>query len=501
MKKLLAILMATLMLLASCSSAPAETTTSETAAPDGNAADVAATATEDITDKYRGEQVVIYGRFLEADAKWLSDTVWPEFTETYGVEVVYKTFEDPAELSDMLELDKESGIATVFMANDAVTSKLVEDGLVAPTSSYDIDGAYSSLFTDAAIEGTMVNGEQYYLPMYISAYSMLYSVEAVNDAVANWEGMKDAISATLEEYNGYGLPDDYALEADPNEWDNYDLAVVGQYWANTEYNGTTAPRIAHRARRYDGTYLEYTAKAHQLGATHDDILAMNTDPIVDLFEWENYYANSGVYLPTMWEEEWSGGGIYQAMADGNVYLAFMHSQDAFTVHGTGTVEMPGYLANPDDMGFSTSIDGASLEITDGAPARTSTASSTKWIWNIGVAESSPNKDLAFEFAKWITAGKDEYVSRWLSSGGIYIPLKTVAADPAAYVSEDWMINVYEVSAVEIDAAYYSPLIPQFPEIGNLFIDAWTDIVRDGNNADIRGTLNDVYAPAAAEILQ
>ena len=386
------------------------------------------------------------------------------------------------DLLELLELEKGNNTATIFYVSDAVGPQLVEAGLVTPVSEYDVDGSYTALFTPESIEDCVVNGTQYFTPHNSAAYATLYLKELVEDAVANWSGMKDEINEMIKQYNGYGLPDDYALEADVNEWDTYDLAVVGYYWAHTEYNGVTAPRIAHRAKKYDGTMTELTSKAYQLGATKDDVQAMSGEGVTEMYERENLYADSGIYLPQMWTEGWGGGNVYQAMADGTCFLAFMHVQDAFTVHGTNTPDMPGYLANPDDMGYVLSVAGSSLNIVDGEPEFVGPKATTKWSWNWGITADSPNKELAFELIKWMMVGKDEYVSRWLQAGQ-NMPLVDVANNAEKYLSEDWMVDVYNVTNEQMKTALSVPNIPQWPALGNVYLDAWYEIVVGKNNSD------------------
>lgn len=438
MKKLLALLLVVAMMaamLVGCGSKPAEP--AENAKKENGSTDVAEVS--DLKEKYKGEEIIVYSRFMESDAKWMADTVWPEFEKEYGVKIIYKQFENPADLLDMLELEKGNNTATIFAVSDAIAPQLVAAGLVAPTSEYDVDGSYTALYTDESIVECSVDGTQYFTPWTAAAYATLYLKEPVADAVANWSSMKDEISEMLKSYNGYGLPDSYQLEEDVNLWDTYDLAVVGYYWAHTEYNGITAPRIAHRAKKYDGTITELTSKAYQLGATKDDIVKMDSQGVADMFAWETCYADGGVYIPEMWSEGWTGGNVYQAMADGSCYLAFMHVQDAFTIHGLGTPDMPGYLIDPDEMGVALSVAGSSLEIADGEPARVGPKATTKWCWNWGVTADSPNKELSFELIKWMMTGKDEFVTRWVKAGQD-VPLKDFAQSPKSiWTSSGWLM--------------------------------------------------------------
>ena len=118
---------------------------------------------------YEGQQIIVYSRFMEADAKWMADTVWPEFEQKYGVTVVYKQFEDPVDLLELLELEKGNNTATIFYVSDAVGPQLVEAGLVTPVSEYDVDGSYAR-----AHEGQYGKTEMWYVPEAESGAYLYY---------------------------------------------------------------------------------------------------------------------------------------------------------------------------------------------------------------------------------------------------------------------------------------------------------------------------------------
>ena len=452
---------------------------------------------ENVTDKFKGQQITYYSRWMEADEKWMMEEVIAPFQEAYGVTVTLKNFEVAADMISILDLDKDSKTIGLFEVTDDVLPLLVQAELVAHTNEY-ADPEFLATFTDAGLKFAQVDGEQYFVPRSSAPYMMMYMKTPVEDAIANWETLKDDITASLKEYNGYGLPDGYTLESDLSQWDAFDLAVAGYYWANTEFDGVTAPRMAHRARMYEASVHEIVNKVYQMGGTMDDVLAMNTQPVVDAFAWENYYANAGIYIPEMWLEGWGGGNIYQAMADGACYLAFMHISDAFTVHGLDTPAMPGYLADPAEMGLALIPAGNSLEIENGQPARPGISTSVAFGWVHAVPVTSPDYELSCELLKWVT--KPEYAARWAQVGAsTYV--KEVVDNMDDYLAEPWMVNVYEIANAQLELSQSMPQLPQFPSVGNVYLEAWYDIVVGQNNQDIAGTLTDVYAPKAAEALQ
>lgn len=488
MKKLISLIMATVMcasVFAGCGNSDETTDGAQTTAKD------AVTSTADTKDKFKGENITLYARWMEDDTKWITDEVLPAFEKEYGATVNLAQYESPFDLPDILNLDQKTNtIGLVFTTTDVIPT-LAKSDLIIPISDVDSDiQSTLNLYSDPAIAAGNINDIQYTVAADMSTYMMMYSKSAVADAVANWETVKDGVNKSLKEYNNYGLPNDYSLEADPNQWDNYDLAVAGYYWANTEINGMKSPKIAHRGKMYEATGHEVFNTILRMGGTNDDILSSSTGPVYDALEWEDYLAQSGTFISAMWEEGWSGGKIYEGWASGSVYLAFMHNSDAFTVHGNGTDAMQGYFADPDDMGLAMMPSGVSLEMEDGEPARVGAQhSSVSFSWGYVIPTTTPNEALSYELFKWLM--KDEYQTHWAQVGRIPTT-KNLEATLADNLSEQWMKDVYDVSYKQLAYTSTMPFITQLGAINTIYCETWKDIVSDGKKTDIKSVV-DTYA--------
>jgi len=354
-------------------------------------------------------------------------------------------------------------------------------------------------YLDIALDLGKVDGTLYYIPRKLETNTLLYLKSKVADAVANWKPLEADINAMFKAENGFGLPTGYNLEADPNEWDWYDLAVVGYYWSNTEIDGTKEARIAHRGKKYNGTQTELVTKMYQAGATEEDILAMNTAPIVEAFKWEELFVDNGLYNSGMWEEEWSGGGIWKAMAAGKVYLAFMHQIDAFSIHGGTDPSMTGYLVDPDDMGLAIMPKGVSLELKDGEPVTEGVHGSQIGGWWWGIPTSTPDAALSYELARFIT--NEENHTAECSTFGMMPVRKDIMENIDGTFSEQWIREVFDVAQAQLAADVKPmPTNANWPEIGNLYLEAWYDIAVDKSTSDVQGILDD-YAKQAADILK
>lgn len=453
---------------------------------------------EDIKTKFSGQSVTIYGRWMEDDEKWLTDNVLADFEDEYGITVYTNQYDTPTDLLSIIEMDKKAQTGALVYTTLETIPQLNNAELLIPLTDVDAKFAMADDFSDLAVSMGSVDGKQFSIASDLNCYMMMYSKSAVADALANWGPMKNDINEMIKAYNGYGLPDDYTLESDPNQWDNYDLAVVGYYWANTEINGVTAPRIAHRGKVYESTGHEIFNFIYRMGGTNDDLLTMKNQPTYDAMEWEYFFADAGIYVPAMWEEGWTGGGIYQGFANGSVYLAFMHNSDAFTVHGNDTPSMPGYLADAGDMGLALQPSGNSLEIKDGTPARTGKEHpSVTFAWGYCIPVSTPNVELSYELYKWMM--KDEYMVHWASVGRTPT-MTSISENLGDYLEEQWIVDVYTVANEQLSYSSPLPFLSQFGSINTVYGECWLDIVSN-KPENIQKLIDTVYAPQVEELMK
>ncbi|OCA87878.1 hypothetical protein A8F94_08550 [Bacillus sp. FJAT-27225] len=453
------------------------------------------------TDKnqFKAKEMTIYIRMMEAQDKWFRENIIKSFEKEYGVKINVRTYQTSVDLQNVLKLDEGKKTIGLVKTLHSDLVPFVENGYIMDLETAVGEGYKKDLeeYTEAAVEMGTVNGKVYYIPRKLETNTLLFVKSKVNDAVKNWEKFESDIQAMFKAENGVGLPDDYTLEADPNEWDWYDLAVVGYYWANTEYDGKKEPRIAHRAQKYEGTVTELVTKVYQTGGTPEDVLNLNSQPVKDTFQWENFYKNNKIYNPGMWEEGWSGGGIWQAMANGKVYLAFMHQIDAFFIHGGSDPSMTGYLADPDDMGLAIMPQGVSLELKDGNPARVGTHGSQLAGFWWGIPNSTPDAKLSYELARWITNETNHKAET--QQFGMMPVRKDIMNDLNGTFKEKWMQEVFDVANRQLDEGVQKiPQVQTWPEYVELYLNAWYDIVVDQKYTVDQG-LAEQYGPKSDQL--
>jgi ABC-type glycerol-3-phosphate transport system substrate-binding protein len=367
-----------------------------------------------------------------------------------------------------------------------------------------------SQYNSHALRLGTIGGKLYYLPRKLETRIMVYLKSKVAEAVRGWKNFRSAINSSLKKENGYGLPTGYRLESDPNRWDYYDIFVVSYYWANTPYYGIKMPRMAHRGKKYGGTVVGLADRIFQMGGSARDILRMSTDPVVDVFVWEAVYRKNGLYNPSMWQDPWSGGGIWNAMKDGKVFLAMMHQIDTFFIHGGTHPRMQGYLADPDDMGVAVMPRGVSFELDRrGRSLRRGSrkAGTAGWWW--GIPRTAPYPELSLELAKWITSYKNHYSECRVF--GMMPVRRDILAHLKRVFPGDWMANVFDISIkqVGINGNTTVPLLPEYSSMGKIYLDAWYNIVVRENYGRggrierdyIRKRLHGFYVPKIKGILR
>lgn len=389
---------------------------------------------------------------------------------------------------------------------------LVHEGLVKPLNAFLTDDELKEFHETYLLTSLgQLGGKQYYVPRKFETRIMVYRKSKVEEAVAVWRKHRETIDGEMKKFNGYGLPATYMLEEDPNQWDFFDVFVAGWIWAHTPYDGKTMPRVAHRGKYYSGTGLRLIDRSFQCGADSSGILTMSGNAVVDSYFWEAVYAAAGIFNPKMWEEKWSGSGVWEGFKSNEVFLSFMTQLDCFFIHGTGRDGLDGYLEDPDDMGVAVMPQGCSIELdSKGSIAREGTRAITTGGWWWGVPEKSPDPRASYRLARHITSTENQI--QGCSRFGMIPVRKEILSDISMLFGGGWVSGIYDVSLRQLMNNKYTvlPYSPNFDQIRNLYIDAWFDIVVNHNwsqdreipmRAHIAYLLKNTYSPKARSLLE
>ncbi len=436
-----------------------------------------------VTGSFGEEQkeMVVLIRMMQPQEKWFRQKI-TQFEREYNVKITVATYDQLSDVERSLQLDRDSGQHSIGLVKTqkAMLSSLIRKNYVMPLEEAVRDDIQLEQdlqeYIDLAIEIGTIDGKHYYIPRKLESNVMLFLKSKVEDAVANWSKYRDAIHNMIKTENSYGLPDGFDVESDPNEWDWYDLAAVSYYWAHTpQEDGRIMPRMAHRGKLYGGTVMGIVDKIFQMGGTSADVLQADTDPVLDTLEWEAFFRKYELYNPGMWEQRWSGGGIWKAMQAGAVYLAFMHQIDAFFLHGVeGNEDMQGYLKNPADMAMAIQPKGVSLEIKDGKPARTGGHYSRISGWWWGIPKTSPDPALSYQLARWITSPAVH--SEESATFGFMPVTKEVMNNLEKYYQEPWKREVFAMTQRQIATGVISlKTVSMWPGIEQKWLEIWDKI--------------------------
>ena len=424
-------------------------------------------------------EMTVLIRMMDIQDLWFREKM-KEFEKQENTKLNVVTFDKVEDVKRMIELEFKSGEKRIGLVKTAyeMVYPLAREGYLTSLKEI-VDSAQLKIdlseYLPLALDIGTIDGEVFYIPRKLETYLLFYLKSKVEDVLNNWEKDREVIGGMLKKVNGYGLPRDYILEKDPNRWDFYDLLVLSYFWANNSYQGLLLPRMAHRGKKYAGTTNELFTRVFEMGGDKNDILRMDTDPVVDMFLWEGFFVNNNLYNPGMWEQSWSGGGIWKAISEGQVFLAFMHQIDLFFIHGGSDPTMIGYLKDPEDLGISIVPAGVSLELDNkGNPKRKGDHNSNLYGWWWGIPKTSPSPELSYKLARFITSKTNQIEE--CSRFGMFPVRIDVVEEISEIFSEDWKKDIFEISQRQFELGTKpSPSLVSLPALGKNYLDAWYEI--------------------------
>ncbi len=422
-------------------------------------------------------------RMMPAQQRFFRDNIIREFEQQNNCKINVATFKNQWDIERELKLEAGNRAPEILLVKTPFeqTRVLAGKGYIKRlTDIRDSAQVMADLAEYHPLAGALgyLDGDPYFIPRKLETRVLFYLKSKVADAVEKFPDYRDAVDAELKKRNGYGLPSNYELENDPSEWDFYDLYSVGWVWANEEYNGVKMPRMAHRGALYGGTALFLVDRALQMGATQQQVLELTSEPMVQTYLWENQFVKSNLYNPGMWNDEWMGTHLYNGVKDGKVYLAYFQQIDCFNVHGwENDPGMPTYLPNPDDMGLSVVPKAVSFDLNeDGTPRTEGTRSISTGGWWWGIPSTSPDPELAYKLARFITNKENQ--AEECSKFGMLPVRKDILNNLEQVFDEGWVGDIYKVSVeqirnqIEQDTIPTIPMVESYSQVARNLVKAW-----------------------------
>jgi ABC-type glycerol-3-phosphate transport system substrate-binding protein len=433
---------------------------------------------------------------------WFMENIVKKFENENHCKIILKQFDKDYELVEILRKEAEAGgqrSVSLVKTPLHLTLLLHKAGLVIPYEQVLSDMGFGKSHIESMIRKmeddydpvalemgkfTTITGEKlYFLPRKLETRLMVYRKSKVAEALENWHKFRDQIQEVLNRENGYGLPEDYTLESDIDQWDFYDLLLVGYYWANTEHDGKKFGRIAHRSKNYAGTAIGLIDRALQLGAVKEDILKVDesSEAIIDMLHWESIFRKYNLYSLGMWENDgWYAFDIYKGIKEGDVFLTWLHQLDCMLIYGAEQLGIGGFINNKEDLGISIMPQGVSFELnTNGRPKRIGTRQAHTFGWFWGIPKGSPQPELAYKLAILITSYELHLEE---SKKFFLVPVrKSVRKSLRADLEAGWQKELYDKS-LEQFKINGNHLVPRFKTLAgyqeflNRYYDAFEKIV-------------------------
>ncbi|MDB5106037.1 MAG: hypothetical protein JWP91_3726 [Fibrobacteres bacterium] len=442
---------------------------------------------------------------LRADQERLyRDRILKPFEKKFKCVVDLQAYDDPAKLPELLSSGDTVDLVDppLAMTRTLVGRNLIAplDGIVAPKELAELRKEYFLM------DLGFVRGQTFFLPRFVETPVLIYLKSQVNEAVQYWDLRKDEINRALIRHNGKGLPRTYVLERDPSQWDYFDLFVVGYYWSNKEVQGQRRGRMALGPLGGPTAPQVIMDKCYQNGAGAEALLRMNDEPVVDMFQWQSVLIREGALNPNLVKSRWSDAEIREGFRSGELFLSEATQMEAFLIHGNGTPENPGFLANPEDMGVAMMPKGASVQLNDRGAAlregRRSVGTRGNW-W--GVTRRARDPKLAFQLAHYLSNTQNQILE---STAFGMIPVRQdLLGEMGLMFGGGWTSDVFQMASQQLVENRFTvvPLIEEFTDLGQNYLNAYQEICLPGSGQktrfeDIQKALEERYIPRQRQIL-
>jgi ABC-type glycerol-3-phosphate transport system substrate-binding protein len=195
---------------------------------------------------------------------------------------------------------------------------------------------------------------------------------------------------------------------------------------------------------------------------------------VETYVWERAMVKGNIYNPGMWQDQWKGANIYNAIKDGKVYLSILQQIDEFLVHGwKDDPLMPSFLPDENDMGLCVMPQAVSFELdAKGKYTFEGTRATSTGGWWWGIPKTAPNAKLAYALARFITNRENQ--AKECSRFGMMPVRKDILLNLQQVFNQGWVGDIFKVAVeqIKINDLTTVPLVKSYAELGQNLIDAW-----------------------------
>lgn len=441
----------------------------------------------------------------EAQKAHYQNRVLKPFENKHDVVIELRTYEDPGDLPALLSVPGD----TFDLVNPPLemTRSLVARNLIAPLDEIAPAKDLAEIRRDFfLVDLPAVRGQTYFMPRYLETPVLIYLKSHVAEAVQYWEIRREEINRALARHNGKGLPKGYVLEKDPSLWDSFDIFVAGYYWSQKEVQGQRRGRIAMGPLDPPRLAQGLMDKSYQGGASQEGILRMGDDAVADMYQWQSVLIREGVVNPNLLKNRWTADKIRMGFQTGEIFLAEGTQMDAFFIHGNGTRELPGLLADAEDMGLAVMPRGVSLQLdVRNLPAREGRRSVGTRGWWWAVTRRAANKGLAFKLVRHL--GSTQSQIEECTAFGMVPTRQDLLGELGLMFGGGWTNEVFQVASQQLVENRFtvSPMVEEYDEVARNYAEAYREICLPGGGQrtgfqEIQKVLEERYIPRQREIL-
>lgn len=418
-------------------------------------------------------------KMLDQQELFLSSEILPKFHDSIASGVQLSNYSEIDSLEKIITSNQYEVIKIPFEKGWS----LVRKGLIKPLNSF-LSKDELRNFNDTYIYNYLGRKRniQYFIPRKYETRILVYRKSQFTKVYNLFEKNIEQINIDLTRLNKIGLPANYKLELYPEQWDFYDIFVIGWLWKNTPgKDGLKIGRIGHRSKQYSGTAHRIVDRIFQLGGTVENVLTMSGDAVIDAFLWEAIYASSGIYNDDMLNGNWEGMDIWRSFRDEKTYMSFLTQTDCFFLHGTKSGQMKGYITDPNDLKFAVMPSGISFNLNKhGDYLRKGSNSITTGGWWWAIPQNAQNFKSAYKLTQHITSKVNQFSE--CSRYGMIPVRKDIYDSIKVIFKESWIRDIYNTSYKQL-LLNKQTLIPdhdKYSELTQIYNEAWKDIVIDKN---------------------
>ena len=351
--------------------------------------------------------LVVLINTLPVQQRYIRDEIIGGFEKLYNCKVHFHNYKTNENLMELLAADSVNTritlvsvpleLAHTLAASDKITP--LDDIVSESVLQFDME-----IYFENFLKYGKIDGKYYYLPHKVEVPVLFYLKSKVSDALSKYLKYQKEIDIVLKAANGFGLPNGYILEENPNEWDLYDIFVVGYILANEEYENRKDGRIFSQNIFFTSKDNKRIADyALAFGDNGKDLQNLQEEGVEEMRLWKKYFMENNIFNKMSYSGDVSPLESYLAIRNGDIFMAYFVQNDCFNVvEGTDESRMFPYISDVSDVGVALVPSAVSFTLDKNgnltnAGRRISAINGFVW----GIPKNAKEKNLAYLLIQYL----------------------------------------------------------------------------------------------------